>query len=50
VGYNVSHELFGNGKVISIEGEGDSKKAVVFFPKEGSKNLLLKFAKLQILE
>ena len=50
VGFNVSHDLFGKGKVIKIEGQGDEKKAIIFFPKEGSKTLLLKFAKLTILE
>ena len=50
VGYNVKHERFGKGKVIKIEGAGAEKKAVIFFPQEGSKTLLLKFAKLDILE
>ena len=36
VGFNVSHDLFGKGKVIKIEGAGDEKKAIIFFPKEGS--------------
>ncbi len=50
VGYNVLHEKFGKGKVIRLEGAGSEKKAVIFFPQEGSKTLLLKFAKLEILE
>lgn len=50
VGYNVLHEVFGKGKVIQITGNGDDKRAVIFFPKEGSKTLLLRFAKLQIIE
>ncbi|HRO74764.1 MAG TPA: 3'-5' exonuclease [Crocinitomicaceae bacterium] len=50
VGYNVQHESFGKGKVIQITGNGDDKRAVIFFPKEGSKTLLLRFAKLEILE
>ncbi len=50
VGYNVIHESFGKGKVIQITGAGDDKRAVIFFPKEGSKTLLLRFAKLQIVE
>lgn len=50
VGYNVLHETFGRGKVIQITGNGDDKRAVIFFPKEGSKTLLLRFAKLQIVE
>jgi DNA helicase-2/ATP-dependent DNA helicase PcrA len=50
VGYNVLHERFGKGKVIQIEGSGAEKKAVIFFPHEGSKTLLLKFAKLEIID
>ena len=50
VGYNVLHERFGKGKIIKIEGEGAEKKAVIFFPQEGSKTLLLKFAKLDVID
>ena len=50
VGYNVLHEKFGKGKVIRLEGAGAEKKAVIFFPQEGSKTLLLKFAKLEVLD
>jgi DNA helicase-2/ATP-dependent DNA helicase PcrA len=50
VGYNVVHERFGKGKVMKIEGTGDDKKATIFFPKEGSKTLLMKFAKLEVVD
>ncbi len=50
VGYNVEHELFGKGKVTKIEGAGSDKKATVFFPRVGNKTLLLKFAKLRVIE
>jgi len=50
VGYNVIHERFGKGKIIKIEGDGAEKKAVIFFPQEGSKTLLLKFAKLEVVD
>ncbi|MCE3295268.1 MAG: ATP-dependent helicase [Crocinitomicaceae bacterium] len=50
VGYNVIHERFGKGKIIEISGTGDDKKATIFFPKEGSKTLLLRFAKLEVVE
>jgi DNA helicase-2/ATP-dependent DNA helicase PcrA len=50
VGYNVMHERFGKGKVMKIEGTGDDKKATIFFPKEGSKTLLMKFAKLEVVD
>lgn len=49
-GAKVYHERFGKGKVLKIEGANDNKKAVVFFNNAGEKKLLLKFAKLKILE
>ena len=50
VGYNVMHERFGKGKVMKIDGTGDDKKATIFFPKEGSKTLLMKFAKIEVVD
>lgn len=50
VGTNVSHDRFGKGKVLKIEGAGPDKKATIFFPQHGSKTVLLRFANLQILE
>ena len=50
VGMRVAHSRFGNGTVKSIEGNGNDKKAIIAFPHpHGDKNLLLRFAKLQIL-
>tara|TARA_B100001057_G_scaffold498942_1_gene607736 strand:+ start:6236 stop:8476 length:2241 start_codon:yes stop_codon:yes gene_type:complete len=46
VGDNVSHEKFGIGEIINIEGNGNDSKATVNFKKFGLKNLLLRFAKL----
>lgn len=48
-GMEVKHDRFGKGKVLKIEGNNPNKKAVVFFPKVGQKQLLLRFAKLEIL-
>jgi len=48
-GQTVMHSKFGKGQVIRIEGEADSRKAIVFFDTVGEKQLLLKFAKLSIL-
>ncbi|MBU1718623.1 MAG: ATP-binding domain-containing protein, partial [Bacteroidetes bacterium] len=45
----VEHQRFGRGKVISIEGNNESLKATVNFENAGSKQLLLKFAKLTII-
>jgi DNA helicase-2/ATP-dependent DNA helicase PcrA len=43
VGDRVQHQRFGIGNVLSIDGEGDSKKANVSFDSVGSKTLVLKF-------
>ena len=48
-GMQVKHHKFGQGKVLTISGEGNNKKALVFFNEIGKKQLLLKFAKLEIL-
>jgi DNA helicase-2/ATP-dependent DNA helicase PcrA len=45
----VEHLRFGKGKVISLEGIGPSKKATIQFDKHGTKQILLKFAKLKIV-
>ena len=42
----VYHSKFGYGMVISTEGEGLEKKAIINFDTVGTKTLLLKFAKL----
>ena len=47
VGDKVSHERFGQGTVISLDGAGNSAKAVVDFQGVGRKTLLLSFAKLE---
>ena len=49
-GVNVWHEKFGKGKVLRVEGASPNEKATVFFPKAGQKQLLLKFAKLEIIQ
>lgn len=50
VGYNVEHDRFGKGKVIKLDGIGPDKKATIFFPKHGSKTVLLRFANLKVEE
>jgi DNA helicase-2/ATP-dependent DNA helicase PcrA len=49
-GIEVEHNKFGKGKVIGVEGIGASKKAAIFFKNIGQKQLLLKYAKLKILD
>ena len=48
-GVEVIHEKFGQGKVMQLEGSGDSRKATIFFPSSGQKQILLKFARLKIV-
>ena len=49
-GMKVQHDKFGIGTVQGIEGAGDSRKATVFFEGVGQKQLMLKFAKLTIID
>ena len=49
IGNEVEHDRFGKGKVIQLDGQPPNTKATVFFPKVGQKQLLLKFAKLKVL-
>jgi DNA helicase-2/ATP-dependent DNA helicase PcrA len=49
VGDSVEHERFGKGEIKSIEGDPPNTTATVEFAKEGSKKLLLRFAKLKKL-
>jgi len=48
-GMEVEHVKFGLGKVILVEGNPGDRKATVFFPGFGNKQLLLRFAKLRIV-
>ena len=49
VGDTVLHAKFGKGKVVALEGTSPNEKATVFFPSVGQKQLLLKFAKLEVI-
>jgi DNA helicase-2/ATP-dependent DNA helicase PcrA len=49
-GARVEHSKFGEGKVQSVEGEGEKATAVVYFGSDvGNKKLKLKFAKLRVI-
>ena len=50
VGTKVRHDRFGEGEVVAIEGDGGNAKATVSFTHFGQKQLLLKFARLTIIE
>jgi DNA helicase-2/ATP-dependent DNA helicase PcrA len=50
IGMFVEHQRFGRGKIVDLEGVMPEKKAKVFFANAGEKQLLLKFAKLKIVD
>jgi hypothetical protein len=47
IGDQVKHPKFGTGTVLYKTGTGERAKAIVVFPEEGQKKLLLKYAKLK---
>ncbi len=49
VGSRVSHDIFGNGKVLAITGNGDTQRITISFEDTGTKQLLVKFANLKLL-
>ena len=50
VGVYVEHQRFGKGQVIALEGRVPENKATILFEGQGQKQLLLKFAKLRVIE
>jgi DNA helicase-2/ATP-dependent DNA helicase PcrA len=49
-GVTVEHARFGKGKVVKVEGTAPDLKATIFFPAAGQKQLLLRFAKLRVVD
>ena len=49
-GVVIEHQRFGIGTVVKLEGTGDNEKATVEFRNVGTKQLLLKFAKFNIVK
>ncbi|MBK7259913.1 MAG: UvrD-helicase domain-containing protein [Ignavibacteriae bacterium] len=47
VGLAVTHETFGQGRIVALDGSGSQARAVVDFKSVGRKQLLLKFANLR---
>lgn len=47
IGDQVKHAKWGVGTVLFRSGQGDLAKAIVVFPEEGQKKLMLKYAKLK---
>ncbi len=50
VGVRIKHKMFGEGRIVNRLGDGGDTKLVVEFDSGDTKTLLLKFAKLQILD
>lgn len=48
-GMTVEHSRFGIGKILKIEGDGENCKATVEFQNLGTKQLLVKFARLKVI-
>ena len=49
-GMQIIHSKFGQGKVLTIDGSPGSQVATIFFPTQGQKKIMLKYAQLQIVE
>ena len=49
-GMIVEHVRFGKGKILKIEGVGADTRAEIDFENGGLKKLLLRFAKLKVIE
>lgn len=49
IGSVINHQRFGKGEIVSIEGTGENAKATVRFQLAGQKQLLLKFARYDVL-
>lgn len=51
IGMEVAHPVFGEGKIINVEGRGaNSKITVIFYNGNFSKKLVQKYAKLEVIE
>lgn len=49
IGNVIEHQRFGIGHVLNVEGSGENTKATVEFENVGTKQLLLKFAKFNVV-
>ena len=50
VGAKIVHQRFGKGEILRIEGEGENTKATVRFEEVGQKQLLVKFARFEVIK
>jgi len=49
-GVHVMHPAFGRGKIVQRTGSGSDTRVVVFFKNRGQKTLMLRAAKLQVIQ
>ena len=50
VGLRVSHMRFGKGTIVALEGRAADQNATIHFDQAGEKKLLLRFAKLDLID
>ena len=50
VGAKIVHQRFGHGEILRIDGEGENTKATVRFDEVGVKQLLVKFARFEVVK
>ncbi len=49
VGSRVRHKIFGEGRIMAIDGSGDNAKITIQFEEHGTKRLISKFANLTVI-
>jgi DNA helicase-2/ATP-dependent DNA helicase PcrA len=49
IGRIVQHPTFGRGKIVKVEGSGESMRLEIFFTGVGTKKIMAKYAKLKIV-
>ena len=49
LGMNVEHQRFGIGQITQLDGSGADARATVFFEAAGEKQIILKFAKMRLI-
>jgi hypothetical protein len=50
IGHQVEHKLFGKGKILAVEGTGETAKLTIIFSGNVRKKLIAKYANLKLLK
>ena len=50
IGHQVEHKLFGKGKILAVEGRGETAKLTIIFSGNVRKKLIAKYANLKLLK